>query len=31
LNNNVTSFAVAPDGTVWFGTDEGVSHYQPQK
>lgn len=26
---NVWSITVAPDGAIWFGTDDGISRYQP--
>jgi ligand-binding sensor domain-containing protein len=30
-DNDVMSIAVALDGTLWFGTWDGMSHYMPPK
>jgi ligand-binding sensor domain-containing protein len=27
VSNSVTSIAVGPDGTIWFGTEYGISRF----
>ena len=31
INNNIRSICEAPDGTLWLGTMNGISHYFPNK